>query len=107
MAKHILVVFTEAQEGREKEFNSWYDDIHLADVLKVDGYVSAQRYVVAQDQAEGFKAVDAPGRYLAIYEIEAENLAEAHEKLAAAAVHMDISESMDTSRALAYAYTAI
>ena len=107
MAKHLLVVFTEAHPGRDKEFNSWYDDVHLADVLKVDGYVSAKRYVVAQEQPEGFTAADAPGRYLAIYEIEAENLAEAHEKLAAAAVNMDISESMDTSRALAYAYTAI
>jgi hypothetical protein len=107
VARHILIVFTEAHEGREGDFNSWYDDIHLSDVLSVDGYVSAQRYVMAEEQAKGFKADSAPGRYLAIYEIEAENLTDAHDKLAAAAEHMYISESMDATRALAFAYTAI
>ena len=61
------IVFTEPKAGQDDAYNDWYDNIHLAEVIAVEGFVAAQR----------FKIVDvtgnAPGasRYLAIYEIEA------------------------------------
>ena len=45
---------------REDEWNRWYDEKHLPELLSVPGIVSATRY--RQHGAEG--------RYLAAYEIE-------------------------------------
>src|SRR5258706_13453663 len=44
LERHIFVVQTSAVPGREDEFNRWYDDEHLAQVLEVPGFVAAQRF---------------------------------------------------------------
>jgi hypothetical protein len=43
----LLLVFTNAAEGREDEYHDWYEQTHIPDVLAVPGVVSAQRYTVA------------------------------------------------------------
>jgi hypothetical protein len=75
MAKGILVVHTAAAEGRDDEFHSWYNDVHLVDILKLAGFTSARRYsrVGGGDQP-----------YLAIYEIEADDLQAAQAGIGAA-----------------------
>ena len=83
MATHRLVVFTQPKPGQEAEYNRWYDEVHLGDVLKVEGFVAAQRFEVATAQI-GDAAEAAPARYLAIYEIEAETLEAALAQLSAA-----------------------
>lgn len=70
MEKHLFVVFTNAQDGRDEEFNEWYDNRHLADVLKVPGVVSAKRFVLSDFQ----RPTPHPHKYMAIYEIETDNL---------------------------------
>jgi hypothetical protein len=66
MAKQILVVLSDAASpAQDAEYNRWYTEQHLDDVLRVPGVVAAQRFKVAFDAA---KTVPAP--YLAIYEIE-------------------------------------
>jgi hypothetical protein len=44
MAHFKLVVMSDALDNRDDEFNNWYDNIHLKDVLAVDGIVAAQRF---------------------------------------------------------------
>lgn len=70
MPKHIMLAMTNAREGQEDEFNDWYNDQHLHDVVKAPGIVAAQRFKI--DDLQRY-----PGpyafRYLAIYEIEAED----------------------------------
>jgi len=68
MKKFKLLVLTNPREGRDQEYNDWYTKQHLADVVAVPGFVSAQR----------FKLTDPMGfphdhRYLAIYEIESDD----------------------------------
>jgi len=63
----LFLVFTKPVEGKEDEFNHWYDTQHLHDVVKVPGVVSAQRYEVAHPGPGGGEATN---RYLAIYEID-------------------------------------
>jgi hypothetical protein len=66
MPKQILVVLSEAASpGQEAEYNRWYTDQHLDDILRVPGIVAGQRFKLALD---GAKSLPAP--YLAIYEIE-------------------------------------
>jgi hypothetical protein len=66
MPSHVLVVFTNPVEGQEQEFNDWYDNVHLPDLLTVTGIVSGQRFE-APSTPEG-----APGAYLTVYELEAD-----------------------------------
>ena len=50
MATHRLVVFTEAMPGRDGEFNEWYDEVHLKEVLEVD-QARAEALVGEENQA--------------------------------------------------------
>lgn len=68
MKKFKLLVLTNPKEGRDQEYNDWYTNRHLADVVAVPGFVSAQRFKLTDPM--GFKH---DHRYLAIYEIESDD----------------------------------
>jgi hypothetical protein len=70
MAKFTFLVLTNAVPGREEEFDRWYTEQHIADVLRVPGVVSAQRFRAAQAQPRG--AAAPPWQYMALYECDAE-----------------------------------
>jgi hypothetical protein len=84
-----MIVFTNAAEGRDAEFNRWYDEVHLPDVLGVPGIVSAQRFALAE--AQMFR--DQAHRYVTIYEIEGD-AAEALEALKKASPAFQMTDSM-------------
>jgi hypothetical protein len=63
MVHHLLVAVANAQPGRDEEFNSWYETVHMPEVLALSGFVAARRYETAEDKP------DVP-RYMAVYEIE-------------------------------------
>lgn len=67
MAKFNLLVFTEPTEGKEDEYNKWYNEQHLPDVLAVPGMVAARRLHVIGD------GNPMPSSYVAIYEMEADD----------------------------------
>ena len=41
-----MIVFTSPVQGREDEYNDWYDNTHLAELTALPGVVSGQRYKV-------------------------------------------------------------
>lgn len=64
--KAKLMVFSNAKDGRDDEYNEWYDTTHLGDVLAVPGVTAGARYR-AKDVADA----GAPEhRYLAVYELD-------------------------------------
>jgi hypothetical protein len=63
----LFLVFTKPVDGMEDEYNRWYDEVHIHDVVKVPGVVSAQRYEVAHPGPAGGEPTH---RYLAVYELE-------------------------------------
>jgi hypothetical protein len=67
--KSILLVMTNPVEGREDEYNEWYDEVHLAEVVALDGFAGARRYKLSPVQREGVEPTHA---YLAIYELDCE-----------------------------------
>ena len=71
MTTHVFVVFTNPVEGKEDVYNAWYDNVHLPDVLDVPGFVSAQRFRLSDTQRA---AGPFPWRYLALYNIETDDL---------------------------------
>jgi hypothetical protein len=62
----VFVVLTNPVEGREAEYNDWYSGTHLAEVVALDGFKSAQRFALA----DPLRMRDAPYRFLALYEAE-------------------------------------
>lgn len=59
-----MIVFTSPVEGREDEYNDWYDHTHLAEFTALPGVVSGQRYK-ASPTGPGTKT-----SYAAIYELD-------------------------------------
>jgi hypothetical protein len=105
MARHTFVVFTNPVEGREDEYNDWYDNTHLSDVLKVDGIVAAQRFKLAEmDPSQ-----ESPHRYLALYEVESDDLGKVSLALSEAGESgaMFVSDSLDRTDAMANYFTPI
>jgi hypothetical protein len=67
MKSFKLVVLSNPVAGREDEYNEWYTNKHLADVVAVSGFRCAQRFKLRNPM--GFEHGH---RYLAIYEIESD-----------------------------------
>jgi hypothetical protein len=50
LTMQVLVVLSYAVEGSDDEFNRWYSGTHLGEVLKLEGYVGAQRFKLSDSQ---------------------------------------------------------
>ncbi|MCJ7522038.1 MAG: hypothetical protein MUP21_07470 [Dehalococcoidia bacterium] len=70
MEKWLLTVESNCVDpSREKELNDWYDNIHLPDILETPGFIRASRY-------ENTNPSEGQGKFIAIYEIETDDLAQ-------------------------------
>jgi hypothetical protein len=81
---------------REDEYNRWYVEEHFPDVLAVAGFTAARRY--AQSPVRPMADTEpSPFGYLAIYEVEADDLGQAGRDLQAAldSGAIPISEDFD------------
>jgi hypothetical protein len=100
MGRYTFLVLTNATEGQDDEFNDWYNNRHLPDVLAVEGFVAATRFKMAE--------LDPPQksdyRYMALYEVEAEDLAKANQALmnTAGTDAMVLSEALDPNASAIY-----
>jgi len=94
--KALMLVHTNpASAEQEAEFNAWYDQVHIPQLLeRVPGIVRATRYVASAEMPPPAE------RYLAIYEIEADDPAAVVKAInqAAARGDLDFSPALDTSR---------
>jgi hypothetical protein len=68
MGKYVMVAQSQSKEGRDEEYNRWYDTTHLSDICALPGVRSARRF-----EATPFHVGQAGLRYLAIYEIETDD----------------------------------
>jgi len=97
--KYTFVVMTNPTSGKEDEFNRWYNDQHIPDVLQAAGFVCAQRFKLADVQ--NTPKVDQTHRYLALYEIETDDLQASLKDLASRAgtAEMIMSDAIDLKSA--------
>ena len=104
--KHILLVLSNAVEGSDDAFNTWYAGTHLPDVLKVHGFSAAQRFRISDTQMSDNAT---PYKYLAIYEVDEEELPAVKDALASAAGTdaMYIDPALDRNATVAYFYSPI
>lgn len=101
MPQYKFIVMTNPVEGREDEYNDWYDNVHLDDVLAVEGFTAAKRYKAAPEQTG-----DVPWRYLTIYEIETEDLGKTLRTLneIAGTEAMTVTDAIDAANTYSVAY---
>lgn len=112
MRKFTWIVLTNCAPGRDDEFNGWYDDVHKADLLRVPGIVNVRRSVLTEVQTmmqgenivmANARMIDAKYKYLAIYEIEADDPAAVLQEV----VKRAKTPEMELSPAFAEAYTVL
>ena len=94
MPKVKMLVYTNALEGKDEEFNRWYDNIHIPEVLQLTKAVAAQRFRLSEAQPGD----PGPHRFLAIYEFEVDSK-EAYDSLMATTDKMDLGNSLDAPSA--------
>jgi hypothetical protein len=71
--KLFYMVYSNPIEGREDEFNEWYDTVHIPEVLATPGMVSAQRCdlkVTETSTMAGSEMSPDKHRYCVIYELD-------------------------------------
>ena len=69
--RFIQIVFSNPAEGKDDEFNDWYDNVHIPDLLAIPGMLSAQRYNLHDAEVYRMEGGMPPEhRYCLIYEME-------------------------------------
>jgi hypothetical protein len=85
MAKGIIYVETRpSSPDREQEYNTWYDEVHIPELLALDGIVAARR----------LRPVDGEGPYVALYELEGDNLQAILDNMIANAGQLHMSDAL-------------
>ena len=71
MTKYLLFAFSDCKDpDREEEFNKWYANTHIPDMLQVPGMIKATRWEAAEPK-DNMKR-----KYLALYEFETDDIAQ-------------------------------
>jgi hypothetical protein len=102
MAKFMMVVASSAQPGRDDDYNEWYDTDHIHEICALPGVISGKRYTAAPSPNE------VPGQYLALYEIETDDLTSVMAEMGrrAATGEMSMSDALDRDSAKMWFYEA-
>lgn len=68
MGKYVMVVQSNALEGRDDDYNTWYDGIHYQDICDIPGVKSGRRF-----EATPVAMGPAGQPYLSIFEVETDD----------------------------------
>ena len=105
MQDYAYVVLSGPVAGREEEYNRWYTEQHLHDVIAVPGFVSAQRFKIIDSASDGGPTQ----RYMAIYNMRTDApdalLAKLRELVETG--QMEMSEAFDQTNLATILYEAI
>ncbi len=66
--RHYFIALSNPVEGREDEYNEWYDAKHVPECLQVAGFKTGQRFKLSAS-LNG----EPNQRYLALYELEGDD----------------------------------
>lgn len=100
--KYLMIVLTEPTEGREREYNDYYDNTHLEEVLATTVQTRAQRYKLAAEVGE-----PCPLPYLAVYESEGESAQAVLDDLNASRSERQQSKSLNKKTGRVWVFEAL
>lgn len=89
VARYILNVSSRALPGREADYDRWYGETHVGEVLALPGFLSCRRY--RQLDMDG----QPTGTFVAHYEVETSDPAALLQTLFAAAPTMQLTDALD------------
>ncbi|HZU77932.1 MAG TPA: hypothetical protein VFA70_14290 [Dehalococcoidia bacterium] len=70
MARSLWLVMSRCSDPtREDEFNRWYEEVHMRDVLEYPEFIAAQRWQLAGPPSRG----EPTAKYLALYELDSDD----------------------------------
>jgi hypothetical protein len=87
MPRGIMIVETQpSSPEKAADYHAWYDDVHLKECVAIDGIVSARR----------FAPLDGNGPFVAIYELDTDDLSTVVKRLgeAVGAGKMQMSDAL-------------
>jgi len=102
---YAQIVFADPADGKDAEFNAWYDAHHAAEVLKVMGFTSGQRMVLADVQLAPQQGPTP--KYLTMFDIQSKNLARTLAEFQRLAPGMTSSPAFDGTKVSGYTYQAL
>lgn len=86
MKHYLLVESHPSHPDRLDEFNKWYDEVHIPEVVALDGFVAGTRLVAADPDG---------GPSVTLYELEGDpHKAKENVHIAAAAKQLNMSDSL-------------
>jgi hypothetical protein len=102
----LFMVLSNAVEGKDAEYNEWYDNVHVHDVLAVPGMVSCQRFTLCDTEMSRAAGTEPTHKYLAVYEMKGDpDTVMAGVQEAAASGAMAISDALDIESAVTTFWT--
>lgn len=76
MEKYLFVTYTDcADHSREDEFDDWYNNVHVPDMLETPGMISATRWENVFPKGNNRR------KYIALYEFETDDIVKFDEAL--------------------------
>jgi len=102
MANYMMLVTSSAKDGRDEEYNTWYDNQHIHDVCATPGIGEGQRW----DAIPEVSPNSPPTAYIATYEITADNPQDALAEMMrrAEAGQMPMTDAIDLESAQIWVY---
>ena len=93
MPTYRYIMFSNPTEGRDADFNAWYDDVHIPDIMNTGAFTRGERFEVVSSP----HTPPSEQRYAAIYDIEGDDPDAALDKLVASFTRgeMRMSDAMD------------
>lgn len=91
--RYILQVSSRAMPGREADYDTWYEETHMGEVLALDGFVACERF------RRTVPGQDGPAEFVANYEVETDDPGALLQSLFAAAPDMNLTDSIDPASA--------
>lgn len=82
--RYMLFVYSRPTPGMQEEYDQWYSNTHLHDVLELDGFAAAQRWVF--DHPHPADGPEPEWRNVALYEVPAEDYERARASLIASGI---------------------
>jgi hypothetical protein len=100
---YLQVVFTAMVEGKEDEFNAFYNQHHAPEVVAIPSFFRAQRMVLARPTT----AAIPPTKYLAMYWAQTSDPAAVKKAADAAGAKFTASPAFDRAATRGYTFRAI
>jgi hypothetical protein len=68
--RYVMLVFANPIPGREVEFNDWYTNTHMGDLVQLQGWMGAQRFRIVTNVQPRLSAAGYGHGYLIVWDLE-------------------------------------